>query len=103
MRGWFKFIFWVVGILGVVLLVLYAFFFDVWTIPTDDPTLAAAIEPTVSAGDVVVVTRHTSVSRGNLLRCADPQSPGRFVVARAMARFGERIDIGNEVVAIDEH
>lgn len=101
MRIWFKIIGWVVGIVGAILLVLYIGFFDVWTVPTDDPLLSASIEPTLSAGDVVVLTRRTDVSRGNLLRCADPQAPGRFIIARAIARFGDKLDVTGEVVSID--
>jgi signal peptidase I len=102
MRTWLKIVMWVVGVLGAVALVLYLGFFDVWTVPTDDPMLAASIEPTLTAGDVVVVTRRTEVARGNLLRCADPQAPGRFVIARAIARFGDEIEIEGESVSIDK-
>lgn len=101
MRTWLKIVAWIVGVLGVVALVLYLGFFDVWTVPTDDPMLAASIEPTLGAGDVVVVTRRTEVTRGNLLRCADPQAPGRYVIARAIARFGDEIEINDESVGID--
>jgi signal peptidase I len=101
MRTWFRIILWVAGALGVVGALLYLLFFDVWTVPTDDPMLSASIEPTLSAGDVVIVTRHGSVDRGNLLRCADPQAPGRFVIARAIGRFGDHIEIHEEVVSID--
>jgi signal peptidase I len=101
MRTWFRLVAWLVGVVGAVLLALYAFFFDVWTVPADDPLLAASVEPTLSAGDVVVVTRHTTVSRGNLVRCDDPQAAGRYIVARAMARFGDRLEIQSEVVLID--
>jgi len=102
MRTWLKLVAWIVGVVGAVVLVLYLGFFDLWTVPTDDPLLAASIEPTLSAGDVVVLTRRTEVSRGNLLRCADPQAPGRFVIARAIGRFGDEIEIGGESVAIDK-
>lgn len=101
MRTWFKVIGWILGVVGAVLLVLYLGFFDVWTVPADDPLLSASIEPTLSAGDVVVLTRRTDVSRGNLVRCADPQAPGRSIIARAIARFGDKLDVAGEVVAID--
>ncbi len=101
MRTWFKITFWVLGVVGAIVLVLYVGFFDVWTVPVDDPMLAASIEPTLSAGDVIVVTRRTEVSRGDLLRCADPQAPGRFIVARAIGRFGDKLDVSAEVVAVD--
>ena len=101
MRTWLKLVAWVVGILGAISLVLYIFVFDVWTIPADDPMESASIEPTLSAGDVVLLSRHTTVTRGNLLRCPDPQAPGRFVIARAVGTRGERVDIANEFVSLD--
>src|SRR5215472_15511889 len=103
MRTWLRILAWVGGIVGVILLVLYIFVFDVWTVPSDDPMLSASIEPTLSAGDVVVVSRHTEVARGNLLRCADPQAPGRWIIARAIGRFGDKVGIADEVVSIDDH
>jgi signal peptidase I len=101
MRTWLKLIGWVGGIVGAIGLVLYLFVFDVWTVPADDPMESASIEPALSAGDVIVLSRHTSVSRGNLLRCADPQAPGRFVIARAIAASGETLELHEEVVTID--
>jgi signal peptidase I len=101
MRTWFKIVAWVGGILGGVALLLYIFVFDIWTVPSDDPMESASIEPTLSAGDVVLVSRHTTVARGNLLRCPDPQAPGRFIVARAIAPNGEHIEIVDESVTLD--
>jgi signal peptidase I len=101
MRSFLRILAWLAGVLGAISLVLYAFVFDVWTVPGDDPLLSAAIEPTLSAGDVVLVTRHTTVARGNLLRCPDPQAPGRYVVARAIARWGDQIEVRDEMVSID--
>jgi signal peptidase I len=101
MRTWLKLVAWASGILGAISLVLYIFVFDVWTVPSDDPMESASIEPTLSAGDVVLISRHTTVTRGNLLRCPDPQAPGRFVVARAIASSGDHLDIREEVVNID--
>ncbi|HEY6461585.1 MAG TPA: S26 family signal peptidase, partial [Polyangiaceae bacterium] len=101
MRTWFKLVAWVAGILGGVLLLLYLFVFDVWRVPSDDPMESASIQPTLAAGDLVLVTRHSSVERGNLLRCPDPQAPGRFVIARAIAHDGESIDVTSEMVTVD--
>ena len=96
----------VVGALAtaaVIVLLLYAFVFDVWTVPTDDPVLAASIEPTLRAGDVVLVLRSGTPSRGDLIRCDDPQAPGRYVVARAIGSPGDNIEISGETVSIDGH
>jgi signal peptidase I len=101
MRGLLIFLGWllVCAVLG--LLVLYAFVVDVWRIPEDDPLLAASIEPTLRAGDLVVLLRRSSVTRGILVRCEDPDAPGRFVVARAIARGGDRIELRNDRVSLD--
>ena len=101
MGAWLKLIFWMAAMLGAAGLLLHEFFLEVWRVPTDDPLLAASIEPTLSAGDVVLVTRHGSVSRGDLVRCADPQVSGRFVVARAIGHPGDRLELSEEVVSID--
>jgi signal peptidase I len=101
MRTWLQILAWLIGGLGVVLLGLYLFFFDVWTVPADDPLLSASIEPTLSAGEFVVVTRRTTVDRGNLVRCDDPQAAGRYIVGRAMGKFGDKLEIQGEVVLLD--
>jgi len=101
MRTWLNLVAWMAAIVGATGLVLHLLFFEVWRVPSDDPLLAASIEPTLSAGDLVVVTRHTSISRGDLLRCPDPDAPGRFVVARAIGRSGERVEVKDEVVSLD--
>ncbi|MGH7436930.1 MAG: S26 family signal peptidase [Polyangiaceae bacterium] len=94
---------WVAAIVGIVAGVLYAFFFDYWTVPGDDPLLTAAIAPTLAPGDVVLVSRRAKIERSHLMRCPDPQAPGRFVVARAVAQWGERLDLASENVSIDGH
>jgi len=101
MRTWLKFIFWAGAVSGAMGFALHLFFFEVWRVPTDDPLLAASIEPTLSAGDLVVVTRQGSIARGNLVRCADPEAAGRFVVARAIGRSGDRVELEREVVSLD--
>lgn len=101
MRTWLKIVAWLGGIVGIALATLYALAFDVWRVPAEDPLLAASIEPTLSAGDLVVVTRRGGAARGDLLRCPDPQAPGRFVIGRAMGSAGEHVEIRDEVVSID--
>jgi signal peptidase I len=101
MKTWTRLLMWVFGIVGAVLLFLYVFFFDVWKIPADDPMESASILPNLEAGDVVVLVRRPSVARGNLLRCPDPQAPGRFIIARAMGSFGDTVEIQRDNVLLD--
>jgi signal peptidase I len=96
-----KYIAWVVGILGAICLLLYLTMFDVWTIPTDDPRLAVSLEPTLSAGDVLVISRHGTPERGHLMRCPDSRAPGRYAIGRYIAKGGETVTIADEVVSVD--
>jgi signal peptidase I len=101
MRGLLIFLSWLSACALLCLLALYAFVFDVWRVPEDDPLLAASVEPALRAGDLVAVVRRPSVTRGVLVRCADPDAQGRFVVARAIARDGDRIEIAGDRVSLD--
>jgi len=71
MATWFKLLAWLLGVPAAILLILYVGFFDLWRVPTDDPMLAASVEPTLSAGDLVVVTRRTEVTRGDYAACVE--------------------------------
>ena len=101
MRGFMKFLAWTFGALAVICLVLYFTLLDVWTVPEDDPQMGVSMVPTLAPGDLVVTMRHGGTSRGNLLKCADPQAPGRFVVAREEGVAGEKIEVNGESPSID--
>jgi signal peptidase I len=94
---------WALAVVALVCGALYLFVFDVWRVPSDDPQLTASILPALAPGDILLVTRRTGIGRGELVRCGDPQAPGRFVVARAMAEGGDRLAIEHEAVSIDGH
>jgi signal peptidase I len=100
MRTWVRLLGWVFGVIGAAALVLYIFFFDVWRIPIDDPMESASVLPTLTAGDLIVLTRRPDVAPGNLLRCPDPQAAGRYVIGRAMATFGDTIELRGDSVLI---
>jgi signal peptidase I len=101
MLAWVKFAMWSAGLIGLALYAIHSFVLEAWRVPTDDPMLAASVEPTLSAGDWVLVWRGDSFARGNLLRCPDPQAPGRYVVARAMGAPGDHLEIRGEIVTLD--
>jgi signal peptidase I len=103
MRTFLQLAVWGLGILGIVALLAYYFSYDVWTLPSDDPLFSASVQPTLGPGDVVLLTRHPVVSRGNLLRCPDPEAPGRFVVARAIGAGGDNLLLENDTITVDGH
>ena len=98
-----KVLLWFVAIVGAVCGVLYLTLLDVWTVPLTDAPMAVAIEPALTAGDVVIIARRGVPDRGYLMRCPDPraENPGGYVVARVVAKDGEKVTIDSEVVSVD--
>jgi signal peptidase I len=80
-----RFVLWFAVIFGAIGAIIHYAFADFWTVPGDDPRMALAIQPMLEAGDVVLVKRHGQNALGNLLRCADPDEPRRFVMGRMVA------------------
>jgi signal peptidase I len=102
MRKLLKVIAWVAGIFGAIFLLLYATIIDIWTVPEDDPRHSVSIEPTLSAGDHLVVLRSKGdVKFGHLVRCADPDSPGRFVVGRVYGTARDKVKFENDIVLVN--
>jgi signal peptidase I len=100
-RSFLKFVAWVAVILGVIGGILYAVWFDAWTVPSDDARLGPALAPNMHEGDFVVVTRGTGAKLGWLVRCPDPDAPGRFVLGRTIALGGQSIAIERDAVTVD--
>jgi signal peptidase I len=98
-----RFLTWVVVLGAIVGGLLYKFALDVWRVPVDDELLSASIAPSLDPGDLVILTRHPSMTHGYLVRCEDPQAPGHYVVGRAIAAGGETVTFDQEVVSIDGH
>lgn len=94
---------WITAIALVVGTVLYFTMLEPWTIPTDDLQLAASIEPVLAAGDYVLVSRSYTNDTGALVRCTDPDVPGRFVIGRIVSKTGEAIDFRGGILFIDNH
>jgi signal peptidase I len=101
MRTYLKFLLWTGGIVAAVGLVFYALVFDVWTVPSDDPQHNVSIQPTLLDGDLVLVSRHGTPGWGNLVRCLDPQNPGRYVVARIVGQAGDDVELKSETLAVN--
>jgi signal peptidase I len=101
MRGFFKFLIWVALVLGVIGGVLYLTVIDVWTVPTDDPQLAVSLQPNMAAGDVVLIARRSKPDPGELVRCLDPDAPGRYVVGRVIAMSGEEVNFIQDTMRVN--
>jgi signal peptidase I len=101
MAGFTRFLVWAILILGALGGFLYFAFFDVWKVPADDPQFAVSVEPTLSAGDLVLVARHGNPGEGNLVRCTDPDEPRRWIVGRWTAGGRDKVEFTGEAVSVN--
>lgn len=97
----FKVLLWIAAILGAIGGVLYLGVVDVWTVPVDDPALAVSIQPNLLAGDVVLIARHSQPDQGELVRCGDPDAPGRFVIGRVVGMPGEEVTFHEDTMRVN--
>lgn len=101
MRGFVKGLVWIVGILAVIAGILRATIFDVWTVPDDDPLFSASVMPTLAPGDVVITRRGGTPNFADLVRCLDPNTPGRYVVGRIFGERGDQIYADGHVIKVN--
>lgn len=101
-KGTLKVLSWIAVIVAVVLVVLRLAFVDVVTVGHN------GMAPTIVAGDQVAVWRGAKIETGDVAFCVHPGNPGRFVLARVIARAGQRVgsergqlQINGETVAHD--
>lgn len=86
-KGAMKFLGGLAVILGVAIAILYFFFVRVVEVGHN------AMAPTIMLGDRVVVWRTTDFELGEVVLCAHPEIPGRFVLGRFVGRPGQTIRI----------
>jgi signal peptidase I len=97
--SWGRNLVWLTAILGAIGLLLYLFVFDTWVVPADDPALAAALQPTLSAEDRILTRRGSTPNVGELARCLRPDGSGKYVIGRVFGRERDEVEVNNERVA----
>ena len=102
MRAFVKIILWVTLIVGGIGLFLRATCMRFWTMTSDDALLSLSVVPTLEAGDVLVLWRLGTPGFGELVRCPDPEAPGRFVVGRILGEQGDRIVAESGSVTVND-
>jgi signal peptidase I len=101
-----KLVVWVTLIAGGIAAALRATCMRSWTMPGDDKLLSLSVMPTLEAGDVLLLWRTGTPGFGELVRCPDPEAPGRFVVGRILGEQGDNVvaelgsvTVNNKIVA----
>lgn len=71
------------------------FFFLIMEIKTD------SMEPALKRGDLVLISRLSSISKGNIAVFKSPAEEGLYLVSRAVASEYENIEIRNRIIYIN--
>ncbi|MGK4008585.1 signal peptidase I [Sorangium sp. So ce1036] len=100
MRKLFNGLLWTLGLLVVIGVALRALVLDVWTVPSD-PMLGAAIAPSLAPGDTVVVLTRGTPGFGELVRCPDPEAPGRYIVGRIAGVAGDTVEVDHGTLVVN--
>ena len=89
-----------VGAVVLVLVIIRYSMFKTWTLPEDGWT-AASVAPTLWGGDTVLLLTAGTPGMGDLVRCADPEIEGEWVVGRIVGMGGDEVDLKGRTLRIN--
>lgn len=95
MGGIFRFLLWVGLLIGTVVGLARAVLIRWVRLPEDDPVLTASLQPTLGAGDLIVLQRIAPPVFGDLVLCPEPDYPERYVIGRVLGLPDDVIQIKN--------
>jgi len=93
MRKMFRFLFWVALIVGSVIGVARLTAIRWWRVPRDDKYLTASISPSLRGGDLILLSRLTKPTMGDLVLCPEPNHPERVVIGRIVAQGRDDVEV----------
>jgi len=70
-------------------------------LPSNDPVFTTSLQPSVEAGDLVVLQRLSSPEFGDLVLCPEPNYPKRYVIARIIGMPGDVIRIKDQAPEVN--
>ena len=92
---------WTAVVLGVVGGLARALLCEGWTIPDENTRLGVSMEPSLTAGDTVLMLSHGSPGFGDLVRCTDPDDANGFVVGRVAGLSGDVVEVSGRDLAVN--
>jgi signal peptidase I len=97
----FRFLFWVVLVIGGVLGLARLTAIRWWRVPSNDPYLTASISPSVRGGDLVLLWRLTKPGFGDLVMCPEPKHPERIVVGRIVGVGRDELEVNGADITLN--
>jgi signal peptidase I len=101
MRKLFRFLFWVVLVVGVVVGLARATAIRWWRVPQDAPFFTASLSPSIRPGDLILLWRLTKPGFGDLVMCPEPQDASRVVIGRIAGESRDEISISGATITIN--
>jgi signal peptidase I len=95
-----QFLAWTIVPLLLIGSALRIFLFEPWTVPRDK-WIAASVGPSLSGGDLVLLLTRGTPGFGDLVRCADPEKSGSFVIGRIVGTQGDVVEIGGSQLRVN--
>lgn len=72
---------------------------DVWKVPEDNYGIST--EPSLTAGDTILVLTRGTPGFGELVRCTDPEDATQFVVGRIAGIGGDTVEVDGRELKVD--
>ncbi len=92
---------WVVFLLVLLGAALRATMVTNWTIPDDNTRFGISMEPSLTAGDTVLLLSHGTPGFGDLVRCTDPDDAASFVVGRIAGLSGDIVEVSGRDLRVN--
>lgn len=100
MGKWLRTLGWMAVVIGVIVGGLRATVLRWWWVPTDDAMLGASLAPSLFPGDLILMW-HNTPKFGDLARCADPETPGRYIIGRVVGESGDKLEFRSDNVVVN--
>lgn len=92
-RTLIRFLVWSTLFIGVIIGIGRALAFRWVWLPENDPIFEASVKPTLGSGDLILLSRITRPTFGDLVLCPEPDYPSRYVIGRIVGEPGDEVRV----------
>jgi signal peptidase I len=96
-----RFLGWTIVVVGILGGLTRALLLDGWVIPDEGTRFGISMEPTLTAGDTVLMLSFGTPGFGDLVRCTDPDDANGFVVGRIAGLSGDVVEVSGRDLTVN--
>jgi signal peptidase I len=101
MGGIFRFLLWAGLLIGAVVGLARLVAVRWIRLPEDDPVLTASVQPSLGAGDLILLQRFAPAEFGDLVLCPEPGYPERYVIGRVIGLPKDRVEVKDGRIGVN--